>query len=210
MANRGLNKRARGRELHEKHIQQHQQVATVSEDRALNRPSHQRHAERLRAGHDVISNHDFSGRDGRPPPLPRAQPPVSVWERLASQGTGEGVGAGAETEAGKQGTGRVQDLASGGTADRVARSSIDSDTRGGGAGGTEGSGSERGSGVTKSGQQRGGVDGRSGGRSASGGDRGSNGQGDEGKGGREMVATAKQYIVPPLDLSRRPDDGDSD
>lgn len=82
-ADRGLGKRAHGRELYEESIHQHQRAAVASEERGLNRPSHQRHAERQRVGYDVISNQVFFGREGRPPPPPRARPPESVWDRLA-------------------------------------------------------------------------------------------------------------------------------
>lgn len=83
VADRGLSKRTRGREAHEENIRQHEHAAAVSEQRALNRPSHMRHVEVLRTGHDVISNQVFTGREGKPPPKPRARPPAPVWDRLS-------------------------------------------------------------------------------------------------------------------------------
>ena len=85
VADRGLSKRTRGRQAHEENIRQHERAAAISEQRALNRPSHQRHVEVLRTGHDVISNQIFTGREGKPPPQPRAKPPVPVWDRLSRQ-----------------------------------------------------------------------------------------------------------------------------
>lgn len=83
VADRGLNKRVRGREICEENIRQHEAAAGSSEERALNRPSHERHAERLRTGYDVISNEIFTGRTGQPLPPPRTRPPMPVWNRLA-------------------------------------------------------------------------------------------------------------------------------
>lgn len=85
VADRGLTKRTRGRQAHEENIRQHERAAAISEQRALNRPSHQRHVEVLRTGHNVISNRVFTGREGKPPPQPRAKPPVPVWDRLSRQ-----------------------------------------------------------------------------------------------------------------------------
>ncbi|CAM9251703.1 unnamed protein product [Ectocarpus fasciculatus] len=79
---RGLSKRTRGRETYEDNIRQHERAAAASEQRTLNRPSHMRHVEVLRTGHNVISNRDFAGREGKPPPQPRAKPPMPVWDRL--------------------------------------------------------------------------------------------------------------------------------
>ncbi|CBN75137.1 conserved unknown protein [Ectocarpus siliculosus] len=79
---RGLSKRTRGRQTYEDNIRQHERAAAASEQRTLNRPSHMRHVEVLRTGHNVISNQDFAGREGKPPPQPRAKPPMPVWDRL--------------------------------------------------------------------------------------------------------------------------------
>lgn len=79
---RGLSKRTRGRQTYEDNIRQHERAAAESEQRILNRPSHMRHVEVLRTGHNVISNQDFAGREGKPPPQPRAKPPMPVWDRL--------------------------------------------------------------------------------------------------------------------------------
>lgn len=85
VADRGLSKRTRGRQAHEENIRQHERAAAISEQRALNRPSHQRYVEVLRTGHNVISNRVFTGREGKPPPQPRAKPSVPVWARLSRQ-----------------------------------------------------------------------------------------------------------------------------
>lgn len=85
VADRGLSKRTRGRQAHEENIRQHERTAALNEQRTLNRPSHMRHVEVLRTGHDVISNRVFTGRNGRPPPQPRAKAPLPVWDRLAGQ-----------------------------------------------------------------------------------------------------------------------------
>ncbi len=85
VADRGLFKRTRGRQAHEENIRQHERTAALNEQRTLNRPSHMRHVEVLRTGHDVISNRVFTGRDGKPPPQPRAKAPLPVWDRLAGQ-----------------------------------------------------------------------------------------------------------------------------
>ncbi|CAN0486543.1 unnamed protein product, partial [Ectocarpus sp. 12 AP-2014] len=79
---RGLSKRTRGRQTYEDNIRQHERAAAASEQRTLNRPSHMRHVELLRTGHNVVSNQDFAGREGKPPPQPRAKPPKPVWDRL--------------------------------------------------------------------------------------------------------------------------------
>lgn len=85
VADRGLSKRTRGRQAHEENIRQHERAADVSEQRILNRPSHMRHVEVLRTGHNVISNQVFTGREGQPPPQPRAKPPMPIWDRLSGQ-----------------------------------------------------------------------------------------------------------------------------
>lgn len=123
---RGVNKRAHGRHIHEEHIRQHERTAAISEQRALNRPSHMRHVEVLRTGHDVISNQVFTGREGRPPPQPRARPPVPVWDRLSG---GVQLGAGSTsreveesaTREGRGGSGGGGDSGSGGEGRRTNR-----------------------------------------------------------------------------------------
>ncbi|CAM9444739.1 unnamed protein product, partial [Laminaria digitata] len=83
VADRGLTKRTQGRQLHAENVLRHERSAEVRDQRTLNRPSHMRHVEILRTGHDVISNRVFTGREGKPPREPRARPPVPVWDRLA-------------------------------------------------------------------------------------------------------------------------------
>ncbi|CAM9647124.1 unnamed protein product, partial [Hapterophycus canaliculatus] len=85
VADRGLSKRTRGRHAHEENVRQQERAAALREERTLNRPSHMRHVEVLRTGHNVVSNEIFTGRGGRPPPQPRARPPMPVWDRLSGQ-----------------------------------------------------------------------------------------------------------------------------
>lgn len=99
-ADRGLTKRVAGRKVHEESIRQHERKAAIDDERTLNRPSHMRHVEVLRTGHDVISNQVFTGRVGKPPPQPRARPPVSVWDKLSGpDGAAVRVAVPTETEA---------------------------------------------------------------------------------------------------------------
>eukprot|EP00752_Nemacystus_decipiens_P006911 g6205.t1 len=110
VADRGLSKRTRGRQAHEENIRQHERAAAISEQRALNRPSHQRHVEVLRTGHNVISNRIFTGREGKPPPEPRAKPPVPVWDRLSRQsGQPEAGGAASRKTRGQEGNQREEE-----------------------------------------------------------------------------------------------------
>ncbi|CAB1119297.1 unnamed protein product [Ectocarpus sp. CCAP 1310/34] len=112
---RGLSKRTRGRQTYEDNIRQHERAAAASEQQILNRPSHMRHVEVLRTGHNVISNQDFAGREGKPPPQPRAKPPMPVWDRLKGEhGMPEAAALGsrptAETNDGGQQHGNVTGL----------------------------------------------------------------------------------------------------
>lgn len=218
MAERGLSKRTRGREVSEQNVRRHQQAEVISEERALNRPSYRRHADRLRAGFDVISNQDYSGRDGRPPPPPRARPPVAVWDRVASQATNialAGSGQDSEVEApavaagagkvvkGSDAQGEGDGRAYGGTG-RAEISTTDDDSR------DRGDDEGRGSGSGRCRDHGGSVDvgdrgRRNDGRSVNGEDgRDSKGQQTNGHTRREGNTTAmmtREHIVPPLDLS---------
>ena len=106
VADRGLAKRAHGRQIHAEDVRRHERTAEVRDQRTLNRPSHMRHVETLRTGHDVISNRVFTGRKGKPPREPRARPPVPVWDRLARPEAAVGAGAGVAV-AGCGGTGEA-------------------------------------------------------------------------------------------------------
>lgn len=218
MAERGLSKRTRGREVNEQNVRRHQQAEVISEQRALNRPSYRRHAERLRAGFDVISNKDYSGRDGRPPPPPRARPPVAVWDRVAGQATniaraGSGHDSGVEAPSAAAGAGKADTgsnakeegdgRACGGTG-RAEMNTVDNDGRDYGDGEGRGSGSGRCRDYSGSVD----VDGtgrRNDGRSVDGGEgRDSKGQQANGQTREEGNTTAmmtRKQIVPPLDLS---------
>lgn len=200
VADRGLSKRTRGRQAHEENIRQHERAAVVGEQRILNRPSHMRHVEVLRTGHNVISNQVFTGREGKPPPQPRAKPPMPVWDRLAGQ---PGHPAGTTTAAARL----TLDRREGGGQGVVAENNT---------GDAAGTSSQRisaewagGSDIRESGKEE--NRGSSGGRDRRSEQTTAHHAGENSPGaGRSQAATAvtstttTKPAVPPLDLSRQP------
>lgn len=179
MADRGVNKRAQGRQIHEENIRKHERAAALSEQRLLNRPSHMRHTEVLRTGHDVISNQVFTGREGRPPPQPRARPPVPVWDRVSGGGNRE-----------------------------VEESAARGDWRGNGGGGggvDDGGVAYRGDGggSRNDNGRRDNNDGASSGRQERSTASRSHHQQQQGSNGETATMTTKKQVVPQLELSRQ-------
>jgi len=64
--------------LHSRDIQSDQ----VENERRLNRIDHERFAEPMRRGYDIVTHDAFVGRKSKPPYLPYPCPQPDVWERV--------------------------------------------------------------------------------------------------------------------------------
>lgn len=202
MADRGLTKRSRGRQAHEENVRQHERQHERAEQRILNRPSHMRHVEVLRTGHDVISNQVFTGRQGRPPAKPRARPPAPVWDRLSGPEVSSWLGS--------QGVAEKASTHRGG--EEHSQDDNKCDNHGGGGGGGDhqgglGGAENSGSGSRGRGNEANDVVVGSGRRLER-----DSGVNEAPSGGRERgktgaAAKSSKQIVPPLDLSLKPETG---
>jgi len=55
----------------------------IENERRLNRMSHERFAEPMRRGYDIVTHDAFQGRHSKPPYLPYPGPAPDVWERVS-------------------------------------------------------------------------------------------------------------------------------